>query len=153
MFSGAQLHAACTQMGPRRQSTGPPLAGHFTAQTYGRFYGRLGKQGRRPEAATCRRDLSCFSSNACEKTTIPHCIRTPAYLRGEMRLTCGGAYAKLSGATSLIANHRVQTRWLVDFFPVSAPANSKPFLPFFKFFFFLSRESSIKGQKCLRIHA
>lgn len=89
---------------PRRL---PPL--HFTPQTQRRFYGVLGKQGRRGEAAACRRDLSCFSSSACERKTITHRIPTPAYLGGETRLTYGGAYVKLSSATSLIANHRVQT--------------------------------------------
>lgn len=50
---------------------------------------------------------------------------------GGVQLTYGGAYVKLSSATSLIANHRVQTR-LTSPPPASTPANSNSFLTFSK---------------------
>ena len=133
MFSGARK-----QMGPQRGSApGPPLAAALRTTDLKTLLRRApGIQGRRWEGAPCRRDLSCFSSSAREKKTMTHCLPTPAYLRQERRLTYGGAYAKLSSATSLIANHRVRTRLTFSLLP-QPPLTPNLFSPFLNSFLFL----------------
>lgn len=94
-----------------------PSPPHFTPQTQRRFYGGLGKQWRgagggrmqaRPVPFLLKR-----AWKANHRTRHSHtCIFAR---RKKIRLTYGGAYVKLSSATSLIANHRVQT--LLTFFP------------------------------------
>lgn len=70
-------------------------------------------------------------------------------------LTYGGAYVKLSSATSLIANHRVQTRLTPPpTLPPQPPLTRILFSPFLNTFLLKKKkrwvwvESSIKGQKC-----
>lgn len=126
---------------------GPPAPPRFTPRTKRRFYDKTGQgtRGRPPR----RRDLSRFSSRACEKKTMARSIPTPACLRGEIRLTYGGAYAKLSSATWLITNHRLQT--LLTFFlpqPPRTPNLFSPFLIFF-YFFFLKQGVFHKGPEVL----
>lgn len=76
---------------------------------------------------------------------MARCIPTPAYLQGGgVQLTYGGAYVKLSSATSLIANHRVQTR-LTSPPPASTPANSNSFLTFSKYFFVKKKKVGVGG--------